>query len=125
MLTMAVIKGRCGPMASGMSDTRECAMASTILVPDKMPVKMPAANTMETTFKAFPACAEIRFSLLFYVWIVHHQGDSKCDHKKNRKRKQAGDQSGHQHDSQRQVKPLESGAFERRCIRIGRVLVFN
>lgn len=65
------------------------------------------------------------FLLLFDIWIVDHQGDGERSHKKNRERQQAGDQCGHQSDSQQQVKPLKSGALERCGLRIGRRCVIN
>ncbi|MNN86863.1 hypothetical protein D3C81_2043340 [compost metagenome] len=60
MLTIAVITARYGPNASGMTDSRLLDMASTMPVPDRMPVKMPAAKISPVTASTLPAWAAMR-----------------------------------------------------------------
>ena len=55
MLIIAVIGARKGPILVGIIATNSLDMASTIPVPDKIPVKIPAAKMIPTTFKALPA----------------------------------------------------------------------
>ena len=60
MLTSAVITARYGPMASGITASRLLDIASTMPVPDRMPVKMPAAKIRPTTARTLPAWAATR-----------------------------------------------------------------
>ncbi|MNN72440.1 hypothetical protein D3C81_1884740 [compost metagenome] len=60
MLVIATTSGNQWPQDGGIQSTKVCASASTILVPEKMPAKMPAANTSSTTVMALPECASIR-----------------------------------------------------------------
>ena len=59
-LTSAVMKAKCGPIDSGMPAMIILAIASTILVSARMPMKMPAAKTMVTTGVAFAPLAAMR-----------------------------------------------------------------
>ena len=56
MLSTPVTIVRYGPSASGTARTTLTAIASTIFVPDRMPVKMPAAKISEATAMALAAC---------------------------------------------------------------------
>ena len=49
-----------GPIDGGMIWMIAVAIASTILVPERIPVKMPAAKIRPDTASAFPACAAMR-----------------------------------------------------------------
>ncbi|MNC71479.1 hypothetical protein D3C81_1785060 [compost metagenome] len=60
MLTIAVITARYGPRASGITASRLLDMASTMPVPDRMPVKIPAAKISPTTASTLPECAATR-----------------------------------------------------------------
>ncbi|MOA49303.1 hypothetical protein D3C78_1721620 [compost metagenome] len=60
MLTSAVITARYGPMDSGITASRLLDMASTMPVPDRMPVKIPAAKISPTTANTLPAWAAMR-----------------------------------------------------------------
>ncbi len=51
---------RYGPIASGITASRLRDMASTMPVPDRMPVKMPAAKISDTTDSTLPACCVTR-----------------------------------------------------------------
>ncbi|MNH35767.1 hypothetical protein D3C79_964820 [compost metagenome] len=60
MLVSATTSGNQWLHSSGIQSTRVCARASTILVPEKIPAKIPAANTSNTTVMALPECARMR-----------------------------------------------------------------
>lgn len=66
MLTSAVMVARYGPSAGGITASRLLDMASTIPVPERMPVNTPAAKISETTARMFSACAPMRF---FCSWM--------------------------------------------------------
>ncbi|MNF04123.1 hypothetical protein D3C80_2035690 [compost metagenome] len=60
MLTSAVITARYGPRKSGITASKLFDMASTMPVPDRIPVKMPAAKIRPTTASTLPAWAATR-----------------------------------------------------------------
>ncbi|MNR29539.1 hypothetical protein D3C85_1469320 [compost metagenome] len=60
MLISAVNTARKGPKLSGMMLSKLLAMASTMPVPDRIPVNMPAANISAVTANTFEAWAAIR-----------------------------------------------------------------
>ncbi|MNY55798.1 hypothetical protein D3C86_1918070 [compost metagenome] len=60
MLTSAVITARYGPRNSGITASKLLDMASTMPVPDRIPVKIPAAKINPTTARTLPACAATR-----------------------------------------------------------------
>jgi hypothetical protein len=66
-LRILVMIARYGPKASGTRATTLLAIASTIFVPERMPVRIPAARMTETTESTLPAWCSMRSLWSFSV----------------------------------------------------------
>lgn len=86
-------------MASGMTASRLLDMASTMPVPERMPVKIPAAKISPGTQYAAGMRGDAVF-LLLQAWVVDDHRDTERHHEQHGQRQQAGDQRAHQRQGQ-------------------------